>query len=39
VNNGILAGKAGTHLTGDVFRRYVSLSDEEQQGTAALIES
>jgi integrase len=38
VNKGIGADKAGTHLTGDVFRRYVSLSEKEKQETAAAIE-
>jgi integrase len=35
---GIGADRAGTHLTPDVFRRYITLSDEEQQAIADAIE-
>lgn len=38
-NKGINAAQAGTHLTSDVFNRYISRSAEEEQQTAALIES
>jgi integrase len=37
-NKGIGAEQAGTHLTGDVFRRYISRNEEEEQATAARIE-
>ena len=37
-NKGIGADKAGTHLTADVFNRYISHSEEEEQATAASIE-
>lgn len=37
-NKGIGAEQAGTHLTGDVFRRYISRNEEEEQETAALTE-
>jgi integrase len=35
---GIGAEKAGTHLTADVFRRYIVQSEEEEQAIAAAIE-
>jgi integrase len=38
-NKGVTAARAGTHLTGDVFNRYISLSDAEKEATAAIIES
>jgi hypothetical protein len=38
-NKGIGAEKAGTHLTSDVFNRYISQSAEEEQETAATIEA
>jgi integrase len=38
-NKGISAEQAGTHLTADVFRRYISRSKSERQATAAVIES
>lgn len=37
-NKQISAKQAGTHLTADVFGRYVNLSDEEQEAVAAKIE-
>jgi integrase len=37
-NKGIGAAEAGTHLTADVFNRYISRSPEEEQATAAKIE-
>jgi integrase len=37
-NKGIGATQAGTHLTRDVFDRYISRSDEEEQATAGAIE-
>lgn len=37
-NKGIGAEQAGTHLSPDVFRRYVSQSEEEQQQIASRIE-
>jgi integrase len=37
-NKGIGAEQAGTHLTGDVFRRYISRNEEEEQETAARTE-
>jgi integrase len=37
-NKGIGAAEAGTHLTADVFNRYISRSEEEEQATAAKIE-
>jgi hypothetical protein len=38
-NKGIGADKAGTHLTADVFNRYISRSEDEEQQTAAEIEA
>jgi integrase len=38
-NKGIGADRAGTHLTASVFNRYISRSEEENQATAASIES
>jgi integrase len=38
-NKGIDAAKAGTHLTADVFSRYISRSAEEEQEISGLIES
>jgi len=35
---GIDAKKAGTHLTADVFARYIVPSDKEQEENAAVIE-
>lgn len=35
---GITAAQAGTHLTSDVFARYIVRSPEERRKTAALIE-
>lgn len=37
-NKGIGAEQAGTHLSGDVFRRYISHNEEEEQQTAAMVE-
>jgi integrase len=37
-NKGIGAEQAGTHLSPDVFRRYISRSESEEQATAAKIE-
>jgi integrase len=37
-NKGIGAAQAGTHLTANVFDRYISRSAAEEQSTAALIE-
>ena len=37
-NKSITTDKAGTHLSSDVFRRYIQLSDEEQQEIASVIE-
>jgi hypothetical protein len=34
-NKGIGAAQAGTHLTPDVFNRYISRSVQEEQQTAA----
>lgn len=36
---GVTASQAGTHLTPDVFNRYISRSKTERQATAAVIES
>lgn len=36
---GITASQAGTHLTADVFARYIVRTQEERRQTAALIES
>jgi len=38
-NKKISAVDAGTHLTPDVFNRYISKSDEEEQTNATVIES
>jgi integrase len=38
-NKGVTAAQAGTHLTADVFNRYISRSKAERQATAAVIES
>jgi integrase len=38
-NKGVGAAQAGTHLTADVFNRYISRSEDEKQATASLIES
>ena len=38
-NKGLNSKDAGTHLTSDVYNRYIQKSPEEQQKTAALIES
>jgi integrase len=35
---GVTAAQAGTHLTTDVFNRYISRNVEEQRATAKLIE-
>jgi integrase len=35
---GITAAQAGTHLTTEIFHRYISRSEEEQEQTARLIE-
>jgi integrase len=37
-NKGIGSAEAGTHLTADVFARYIQRSDAEKQITAAKIE-
>jgi integrase len=37
-NKGIGAEQAGTHLSPDVFRRYISRSESQEQATAAKIE-
>jgi|SRR5215469_7008343 len=34
----ITAAQAGTHLTSDVFNRYISRDPQERRATAALIE-
>jgi len=36
---GTTSCRNGTHLTPDVFGRYISRDDQERQPTAALIES
>ncbi|MGB9242063.1 MAG: tyrosine-type recombinase/integrase [Candidatus Acidiferrales bacterium] len=36
---GVDATKAGTHLTGDTFKRYIQRDETERRATAALIES
>jgi integrase len=36
---GVDATKAGTHLTGDTFKRYIQRDKTERRATAALIES
>lgn len=38
-NKGVGPAQAGTHLTADVFNRYISRSEDEKQATASLIES
>jgi hypothetical protein len=35
---GVTAAQAGTHLTADVFSRYISRNVNEQRATAKLIE-
>jgi hypothetical protein len=35
---GIDAAKAGTHLTPDIFSRYITRNLEERRATAALLE-
>ena len=35
---GITAAQAATHLTADVFARYIVRSKEERRATAVLIE-
>jgi integrase len=37
-NKGVTAAQAGTHLTPDVFNRYIQRSKAERQATAAVIE-
>jgi integrase len=36
---GVTAAQAGTHLTSDLFNRYISRNKAEKQATAAVIES